>query len=144
MFEFCVARRLLTLAAGLGTTFLFFAGCDDGPPVANDMATCSELGQQARAEGFDVLASAERSCSVDSECVVSQEHPRCTDPCGYRAAVAVSAVSGIEAAMREIESQYCDAFERQSCSFIAVPCVPMGESQAVCRDGQCELESEAP
>jgi len=143
MFKYCAARRLLPLAAGLGAT-LFFAGCDDGPAVANDTATCSELGQQAREDGFSVLTSAERSCSADAECVVSQQHPRCTDPCGYQAAVAVSAVSGIQAAMLDIESQYCDDFERQSCSILAVPCAPMGEVRAVCRDGQCELEPEAP
>jgi len=133
---------MLTLGVALGCGAGFAAGCDDGPTVADDGATCSELGQQARMEGFDVLAHADRSCLDDSQCVVSNQHPRCTDPCGYQAAINSSAVNDVEAAMLDIEAQYCDAFERQSCSFLAVPCVAMPTPQAVCRDGQCELEPE--
>jgi len=145
MLDFIAARRLLPLAVALGLGAALAAGCDDGPTVADDGATCSELGQQARMEGFDVLASAERSCAQDSECVVTYQHPRCTDPCGYEAAIHSSAVTSVQAAMLDIEQQYCDDFERKSCSFIAVPCVPpSGEPQAVCREGQCELQDEHP
>jgi hypothetical protein len=35
--------------------------------------------------------------------------------------------------MLDIEAQYCDAFERQSCSFLPLPCVDMATPQAVCR-----------
>jgi len=131
---------MLGVALGFGAGFA--AGCDDGPPVTDDGATCNELGQQARAEGFDALASAERACLDDSECVVSEQHPRCTDPCGYATAINESAVSDVQAQMLGIEAQYCEEFERKSCSILAVPCVPMGPQQPVCRAGQCELEAE--
>jgi hypothetical protein len=140
MLDFIATRRQLRLAVALALAAVLPSGCDDGPAVANDGATCDELGQQARTEGFDALTRAERSCSDDSQCVVSNQHPRCTDPCGYQAAINSSAVSDVEAAMLDIEAQYCDAFERQSCSFIALPCEDMATPQPVCRDGQCELE----
>jgi len=118
------------------------AGCDDGPSVADDGATCSELGGQARAEGFDVLAAADHSCSEDSQCVVSYQHPRCTDACGYEEAINSSAVTDVQAEMLAIEEQYCDDFERQSCNMLIVPCEAPGTLHPVCRDGQCELAPE--
>jgi hypothetical protein len=142
MLDFLPARRLLswTAVAGLGAALA--AGCDDEHSVADDGATCSELGGQARAEGFDVLAAADHSCSQDSECVVSYQHPRCTDSCGYQEAINISAVIDVQTEMLYIESEYCYDFERQSCNILIVPCVSPGTPQPVCRDGECELEPE--
>lgn len=133
--------RLLHLAAMAGLGAVLAAGCSDGPgAVADDGGTCSELGAQARAEGFDALTGADHSCSEDSQCVVSYLHPRCTDPCGYVEAINSSAVADVQAQVLSIEAQYCDAFERKSCSILALPCVSRDTPQPVCRDGQCELE----
>ena len=135
------ALRLLRLAATAGLGAALAGGCSDGPgAVADDGGTCSELGAQARAEGFDALAAADHSCSEDSQCVVSYQHPRCTDACGYVEAINSSAVTDVQAQMLAIEAQYCDAFERKSCTILALPCAPMETPQPVCRDGQCELE----
>jgi hypothetical protein len=135
-------RRLFTLAAAAGLGAALAAGCDDGPSVADDGGTCSELGAQARSECFDALNAADRACSEDSQCVVSYQHPRCTDPCGYQAAISIPAVAEVQSEMLAIEEQYCEAFERKGCSILALPCAPMATQKPVCRDGQCALEPE--
>ncbi len=118
---------------GYGLALLGTAHCED--------ESCDDLQGEARRAIHAAASKADRSCSVDDDCVVVNYGVSCIDTCGSeQTSVASSAAAALEAQARAADDEYCRQFWRQGCKSISPPCTPPSSvPTSFCNQGQCVL-----
>ncbi|MDI1475977.1 hypothetical protein [Polyangium sp. y55x31] len=132
--------RVTTLLAGslLITSALLGACSSSGtgsPPAtgAESTNTCAERSNRA-IQSVQAVVEANRACTTDTDCTLVGVAGACFDACS--AAVSVTGVDAVKAAIAEAESRECPAFAAAECKHIVPPCVP--PSPPVCHAGKCQ------
>ena len=104
-------------------------------------SSCDDLQDQARRASQSAADKADRSCSVDSDCVLANHGVSCIDSCrSEEASVASAAASTLAGQVRSADDKYCGQFKRQGCEVVLLPCDPPSNVPAAsCQQGQCVL-----
>ncbi|MBN9164926.1 MAG: hypothetical protein BGO98_20965 [Myxococcales bacterium 68-20] len=97
--------------------------------------TVTECGEQATPARDKVNAAIEanRTCSVDADCMTIEVRSTCFDAC--TTSIAKSGQAAVEQAMSSASQDECQAFAAAGCKLIIPPC--MGPVPPVCREGKC-------
>jgi hypothetical protein len=119
---------------------LALSGCIEG-----DYPTAAECKRWADAAGTGYRAAqdqADRSCTADEDCVLVDYELACVAGCGHQSSVARSALPELEAAIESLDSRTCQPHQSRQCQPpVEVRClVPVGESTAVCEEGECKIK----
>lgn len=129
--------------------------CSNGVCQALDLSSysCEQLSNTALARLDTALTGAARECMQDADCTLYNPSLSCAFSCpGHPSAVAVSALTALNASSERIESRICSEFQNRACSGpFALPCpAPVIQPKAVCSfpssgapgtPGQCTLTS---
>jgi hypothetical protein len=117
--------------------------CQQGQCVAQaeTQLSCEDSSREAYRRRDDVLRRASHECTVADECAIVTPRLSCVADCYFGAAIAMSAVLGIDPEIEAIEQQVCvSAAEQRGCEPPRpLPCEPPGDPRVDCVQGTCTL-----
>jgi hypothetical protein len=119
---------------GVLASVLTLAGCGTSAESPSGSDECTRRASRAAGQVMDVV-EANRTCKVDSDCVLVPVAGRCFDAC--EEPMSTAGVPAMKAAIDSVERTECAAFLAHGCKLIIPPCIPEPPSR-VCRDEQCQ------
>jgi hypothetical protein len=107
-----------------------------GEPLAapRSPAACASIAAKA-AERVQGIASAQRACSTDADCVLVAQGASCFDHC--TTSMALGGKAALDAMVADVDAHECREFAAQGCRVEVPPCAPP-PAAAACRAGQCQ------
>ncbi len=122
--------------------------CDAGQCIslAPSELTCEQLVTAASEHRATLLASADRACSVDSDCALASTSARCLVSCGPGTSVARSAAQTLENQIQnDVDIALCQPAINGGCDYEMAGCPePPGPPESFCDSGTCAIRYGAP
>ena len=116
--------------------------CDDN--AATSHPDCDERAAAARNELVAALATVDRVCVFDRDCVMVSEDDQCNQSCGSRQAVSVQGAARISGVVGSNNKKWCSDFgpsgSSQTCETSVEGCTrPV--ARPLCVQGLCQADS---